>query len=86
MARGASALAAAAVLLAVTAQVAVARDRELRAILEPLACVPERIVANRLSPTVVVYEVTCKGSARVVQVECLESQCRLLVPARDDDR
>lgn len=41
---------------------------------------PARMLgANRLSPTLVVYQVTCKGSARVVQVECLENA----VPASD---
>ena len=54
MARGALALAAMAVLLSVAAQIAFARDRELQAILEPLACVPTRMVANKLSPTLIV--------------------------------
>lgn len=85
MARRAPALAATAALLFVAAQMASARDRELQAILEPLACVPERVVANKLSSTLIVYEVTCKRSARVVQVECLEARCRILIPARDDD-
>jgi len=85
MAKGALALAATVVLLAIAGQTAFARDRELRAVLESLACVPERIVSNRLSPRLLIYEVTCKGVARVVQVECLETRCRLLVPAREDD-
>jgi hypothetical protein len=78
-------LAATAILLAV-ATVAFARDRELQAVLQPLACVPDRVVSNRLSPTLVVYEVTCKRSGRVVQVECLETNCRLLIQARDDEK
>ena len=76
-------LATTAILLAV-ATVAFARDRELQAVLQRLACVPDRVVSNRLSPTLVVYEVTCKQSGRVVQVECLETNCRLLIQARDD--
>ena len=84
MVRGAAVLAVAAILLAV-ATVSFARDRELQAVLQPLACVPDRMVSNRLSPTLVVYEVTCKRSGRVVQVECLETNCRVLIPARDDE-
>jgi len=64
---------------------ALASDRELRAILDRLACVPERVVSNKLSPTLIVYEVNCKQSGRVLQVECLESDCRLLARPRDDD-
>ena len=48
MARGAAVLAAAAIPLAV-ATAAFARDRELQAVLQPLACVPDRVVSNRLS-------------------------------------
>lgn len=64
---------------------ALASDRELRAILDRLACVPERVVSNKLSPTLVVYEVSCKQSGRVVQVECLKQDCRLLARPRDDE-
>lgn len=85
MVRGAAVLAATAILLAVTT-VAFAKDRELQAVLLPLACAPDRVVSNRLSPTLVVYEVTCKRSGRVVQVECLETQCRLLMPNRDEEK
>jgi hypothetical protein len=85
MVRGAATLAATAILFAI-ATVAFAKDRELQAILQPLACVPDHVVPNRLSPTLVVYEVTCKRSGRVVQVECLETQCRLLIPTRDDEK
>jgi hypothetical protein len=85
MVRGAAVLAATAILLAV-ATVAFAKDRELQAVLQPLACVPDRVVSNRLSPTLIVYEVTCKRSGRVVQVECLETNCRLLIPTRDDEK
>jgi hypothetical protein len=85
MVRGAAVLAATAILLAV-ATVAFAKDRELQAVLQPLACVPDRVASNSLSPTLIVYEVTCKRSGRVVQVECLETQCRLLIPTRDDEK
>ncbi len=79
---------ATAILLAVASWAAgnaLASDRELLAILDRLACVPDRVVSNRLSPTLVVYEVTCKRSGRVVQVECLKTDCRLLARPRDDD-
>jgi hypothetical protein len=85
MVRSAAALPATAILLAV-ATVAFAKDRGLQAVLQSLAWVPDRVVSNRLSPTLVVYEVTCKRSGRVVQVECLETMCRLLIPTRDDER
>lgn len=79
---------AAAILLAIgwfSVGTALASDRELRAILDRLACVPERAVSNKLSPTLVIHEVTCKQSGRVVQVECLKTDCRLLAQPRDDD-
>ena len=63
---------------------ALAGDRELRAILDQLACTPQHVVPTRLSPTLVVYEVTCKQSGRVVHVECLAADCRLLARAPDD--
>ncbi len=63
---------------------ALARDRELQAILDRVACVPERVVSKKLSATVVVYEVICKSPGRVVQVECLGTECRLLARPRDD--
>ena len=85
MARGAAVLATTAILFAVATRL-FAKDRELQAVLQPLACVPDRVVSNRLSPALVVYEVTCKQSRRVVQVECLETQCRLLIPTRDDEK
>lgn len=85
MVRGGALFAATAILVAV-ATVVSAKDRELQAVLQSLACVPDRVVSNRLSPTLVVYSVTCKQSVRVVQVECLETMCRLLIPTRDDER
>ncbi len=62
-----------------------ASDGELLAVLDRLACTPGRIVTNTLSPTVVVYEVTCKRSGRMLQVICLESECRLQTPYREED-
>ncbi|HET9219947.1 MAG TPA: hypothetical protein VFR18_23395 [Terriglobia bacterium] len=84
-AMGTVVLPATAILLAV-ATVAFAKDRELQALLQSLTCVPDRVVSNRLSPTLVVYEVTCKQSGGVVQVECLETKCRRLIPTRDDEK
>ena len=84
-AMGTAVLVATAILLAV-ATVAFAKDGELQVVLQSLACVPDRVVSNRLSPTLVVYEVTCKQPASVVQVECLETKCRRLIPARDDEK
>jgi hypothetical protein len=85
MVRGAAVLPAMAILFAVATPL-FAKDRELQAVLQALACVPDRVVSSRLSPTLVVYEVNCKQSGRVVQVECLETQCRLLIPTRDDQK
>lgn len=85
MARSAAVLAATAIPLAL-ATVSFAKDRELQAVLQSLACVPDHVVSTRLAPTLVVYAVICKQSGRVVQIECLETNCRLLIPARDDDK
>lgn len=64
---------------------ALASDRGLLAVLDRLACIPDRIVTRNLSATVVVYEVTCKRSDRVLSVLCLESECQLQTPRRDED-
>ena len=64
---------------------ALASDRELLAVLDRLACIPERIVTSNLSPTVVVYAVTCKRSGRVLSVLCLVSECQLQAPSRDEN-
>lgn len=56
---------------------AYASDRELQAVLDRNACVSARIVSTKLSPTLEIYEVTCKGPGRVLQVVCLETDCRL---------
>jgi hypothetical protein len=62
-----------------------ASDRELLAVLDRAACVPDRVVSNKLSATVTVYEVTCKRSGRVLQVACVESSCFLQVRSREED-
>jgi hypothetical protein len=85
MTRSAAVLPATAILLAV-ATVAFAKDRELQAVLQSLACVPDSVVSNRLSPALVVYEVTCKQSGRVAQIECLETKCRLLISTRGNEK
>lgn len=64
---------------------ALASDRELLAVLDRMACIPERILTSNLSPTVLVYEVTCKRSGRVLSVLCLESECLLQTPRRDEN-
>ena len=89
MARAALASTAAVVVptlsLVLCVNVALASDRELRAILDRLACAPERVIPTRLSPKLVIYEVTCKQTGRVMHVECLAVDCRLLVRPRDDN-
>lgn len=62
-----------------------ASDRELRAILDRLACVPERIVSDKMSGALVIYEVSCKRTDRVLQIACLESECWHLTPRPPDD-
>lgn len=64
---------------------AYAGDRELQAVLDRNACVPARIVSTELSAKVEVHEVTCKGPGRVLQVVCLEGDCRLQTRPRERD-
>lgn len=64
---------------------AVADDRELQAILARQGCVPARIAVTELSVVVTAYEVTCRGSGRVLTVVCADSDCRLQPKAREDD-
>ncbi len=64
---------------------ALASDRELQAVLDRNACVPARVVSTKLSPTLEVYEVTCKGPGRVLQVVCLATDCRLQTRPREQD-
>lgn len=84
MARGAAVLITMAIMSAV-ADGAFGKDRELQAVLQSLGCVPGRILSNRLSPELIVYEVTCKRSERVVQVECVETKCRRLIPTEEKE-
>lgn len=69
----------------VGARAAHASDQALMAVLQRSACVPERVVSTRLSADLVMYEVTCKRSARVLQVACSGTDCRLQTPSREDD-
>ena len=89
MARAAFASTAAAIAAALAwvlpVNAALASDREFRAVLDRMECVPERVVPNRLSPNLVVFEVICKRSGRVLHVECLAADCRLLARPRDDN-
>ncbi|MGQ0583866.1 MAG: hypothetical protein ACT4O6_18165 [Reyranella sp.] len=64
---------------------AYASDRELQAVLDRNACVPARIVSTELSSKLEVYEVTCRGPGRVLQVICLETDCRLQTRSREQD-
>jgi hypothetical protein len=64
---------------------ALASDRELQTVLDRNACAPARIVSTELSPTLEIYEVTCKGPGRVLQVVCLETDCRLQTRPREPD-
>jgi len=67
------------------ADTAVASDRELQVVLDRLGCRPARVVPRELSKAVTLYEVTCRGSGRVVQVACLEQECWPQITPRDDD-
>jgi hypothetical protein len=70
----------------VTSGTARANDRELRVVLDRLACVPVRVVRTDPSPILVIYEVTCKRTGQVLQVACLESECWLQTqPGKDDE-
>jgi hypothetical protein len=62
-----------------------ADDRELQAILLKLACVPAKVTSNSLSAALTAYDVTCKGSSKVVYIICRESECRLQPRPREDD-
>lgn len=64
---------------------AYANDRELLSVLDRNACVPERVTPTQLSAALIVYAVTCKRSARVLHVICIESECRLQTRPREDD-
>ncbi|TAJ32453.1 MAG: hypothetical protein EPO67_11395 [Reyranella sp.] len=64
---------------------AAAEDRELQSILDKQACVAERIGRTELSSTVVAYEVTCRGSGRVLTIVCVDTDCRRQPRPRDDE-
>ena len=76
------AIAAAAWAAAYTAS---ASDRELQAVLDRLGCSPARVSPKELSKSVTLYEVTCRGSGRVVQVACLEQECWPQIAPREDE-
>jgi len=63
-----------------------ASDRELQAALDRLSCVPAQVRPTSLSPGVTLYDVICKGSKQPIAILCLERQCRLQVPSREDER
>ena len=67
------------------ADTASASDRELQVVLDRLGCSPARVVPKELSTSVTLYEVTCRGSGRIVQVACLEQECWPQITPRDDD-
>ena len=62
-----------------------ASDRELQVVLDRLGCSPAKVAPKELSKSVTLYEVTCRGSGRVVQVACLESECWPQIAPRDED-
>lgn len=66
------------------ADTASASDRELQVVLDKLGCSPARVVPKELSMSVTLYEVTCRGSGRIVQVACLESECWPQIAPRED--
>ena len=64
---------------------AIADDRELQAILVKQGCSAGNIRQTELSPAVIVYEVTCRGSGRVLSIVCVDSDCRSQPKARQDE-
>ena len=84
MSRALAAVAMAAAAWAV-ADTAHASDRELQVVLDRLGCSPAKVAPKELSKSVTLYEVTCRGSGRVVQVACLESECWPQIAPRADD-
>lgn len=62
-----------------------ASDRELQVVLDRLGCSPARVAPKELSKAVTLYEVTCRGSGRLVQVACLDSECWPQIAPRDED-
>lgn len=62
-----------------------ANDRELLIVLARAECVPAKVVRTDPSPALVLYEVTCKRSGRMLDVACLKQECRLQTRPREDD-
>ena len=62
-----------------------AGDGELQAILLKSGCVPSRVMSTSISSDLAAYEVTCKGSGKVLQIVCRKSECSLQPGAREDD-
>ena len=65
---------------------AIADDRELQAILVKQGCVAEAIDRTESSSVVSAYDVTCRGSGRVLTIVCVDSDCRLQSAPRHDQR
>lgn len=64
---------------------AIADDRELQAILVKQGCVAASVTQTELSPLVHVYEVTCRGSLRILSIVCVDTDCRLQSTPRQDE-
>jgi len=74
-----------AALIGIGGSSAVADDRELQAILVKQACVPGTVKQTALSPLVTAYEVTCRGSGRLLAIVCVDADCRLQPKPRQED-
>ena len=77
--------AAASVATWIATDTASASDRELQVVLDRLGCSPAKVAPKELSKSVTLYEVTCRGSGRLVQVACLESECWPQIAPRNED-
>lgn len=62
-----------------------ASDRELRVVLDQFGCIPERVDADRSSPAVTIFEVSCRRTDRVLKIACMEAKCWLLTPRNKDE-
>lgn len=62
-----------------------ADDRELQAILLKAGCVPSKVMSTSISSNLAAYEVTCKGSGKVLHIVCRKSECSLQPGAHEDD-
>ncbi|MCC8430565.1 hypothetical protein LJ725_16440 [Reyranella aquatilis] len=63
---------------------AIADDRELQAILVKQGCVAGSIRQTELSPLVSAYDVSCRGSGRILTIVCVDGDCRLQPALRQD--